>query len=195
LRPAAPLWRRWLLPAFLLLLVVNLLIAAVWTVPRTLRLRSATARVEAARAMVEQERSVVAQQRERGNAIDANAEDLARFCDTVVGPERVELLPTLEDIEAMARAPGLTPGRRSFRREEVEGTAVERVAVTLPLEGSYQQLVGFLREVERSERFLTVDGVSLRGEPGGEANLQVEMSAFMRLEPETPAAERGDGAE
>ncbi|MCG6925555.1 MAG: type II secretion system protein M [Acidobacteria bacterium] len=93
----------------------------------------------------------------------------------------------------MARAPGLTPGPRSFRREEVEGTTLERVAVTLPLRGSYRQLVGFLREVERSNRFLTVDGVSLRGEPGGEANLQVEMSAFMHLEPESRAAERGGG--
>ena len=79
--------------------------------PRTLRLRSATARVEAARRMVEQETSVVAQQRERGDAIDRNTEDLARFYETVVGPERAELLPTLEDIESMARAPGLTPGR------------------------------------------------------------------------------------
>ena len=194
MRSPAPLWRRWLLPAFLLLLVVNLLAAAVWTVPRTLRLRSATARVAAARMMVEQETSVVAQQRERGDAIDRNTEDLARFYETVVGPERAELLPTLEDIESMARAPGLTPGRRSFRREEVEGTAVERVAVTLPLRGSYRQLVGFLRAVESSDRFLTVDGVSLRGDPGGEANLQVEMSAFMRLEPEPRAVDRGDSA-
>ena len=194
MRSTTPLWRRWLLPAFLLLLVANVLVAAVWTVPRTVRLRGATVRVEAAREMVAQEREVVAQQRERGDAIDANAVELALFYEEVVGPERVELLPTLEDIEAMARAPGLTPGRRSFRRVKVDGAAVERVAVTLPLEGSYGQLVGFLREVERSERFLTVDGVSLRGEPGGEANLQVEMSAFMRLEPETPAAERGDGA-
>ena len=194
MRSAAPLWRRWLLPAFLLLLVVNLLAAAMWTVPRTLRLRSATARVAAARKMVEQVTSVVAQQRERGDAIDRNTEDLARFYETVVGPERAELLPTLEDIESMARAPGLTPGRRSFRREEVEGTAVERVAVTLPLRGSYRQLVGFLRAVESSDRFLTVDGVSLRGDPGGEANLQVEMSAFMRLEPEPRAVERGDSA-
>lgn len=191
MRPAIPVWRRWLLPAFLLLLVVNLLAAAVWTVPRTLRLRSATVRVEAAREMVEQERGAVAQQRERGDAIDKNTEDLARFYDTVVGPEKAELLPTLEDIESMARAPGLTPGPRSFRREEVEGTTLERVAVTLPLRGSYRQLVGFLREVERSNRFLTVDGVSLRGEPGGEANLQVEMSAFMHLEPESRAVERG----
>jgi Tfp pilus assembly protein PilO len=172
--------------------VVNLLVAAVWTVPRTLRLRSATARVATAREMVEEERRAVARQRERGDAIEGNSRDLARFYDTVVGPERVELLPTLEDIEAMARAPGLTPGRRSFRREEVEGTGVERVAVTLPLEGSYRQLVGFLREVERSDRFLTVDGVALRGELGGEANLQVEMSAFMRRAP--PAPEREDDA-
>lgn len=193
MRPATPVWRRWLLPAFLLLLAVNLLAAAVWTVPRTLRLRSATVRVEAAREMVEQERGAVARQRERGDAIDKNTEDLARFYETVVGPEKAELLPTLEDIESMARAPGLTPGPRSFRREEVEGTTLERVAVTLPLRGSYRQLVGFLREVERSNRFLTVDGVSLRGEPGGEANLQVEMSAFMHLEPESRAAERGGG--
>jgi Tfp pilus assembly protein PilO len=191
---ATPLWRRWLLPAFLVLLVLNLLVAAVWTVPRTLRIRNATARVEAARALLEEERSTVARQRERGEAIDANVDDLARFYATAVGPERAELLPTLEAIEAMARAPGLTPGRRSFRREEVKGTRVERVAVTLPLEGSYRQLVGFLREVERSERFLTVDGVSLRGEPGGEANLQVEMSAFMRLEPRGQVGEREDGA-
>ena len=186
MRSTAPLWRRWLLPVFLLLLVLNLLAAAAWTVPRTLRLRSATARVEAAREMVEQERRAATRQRERGDAIDANADDLVRFYETVVGPERADLLPTLEDIEAMARAPGLTPGRRSFRREEVKGTRVERVSVTLPLEGSYRQLVGFLREVERSERFLSLDGVWLRSDPAGGADLQVELSAFMRREAGVP---------
>jgi Tfp pilus assembly protein PilO len=183
LKSRGPFWRRWLLPAFLLLLVVNLLAAGVWTVPRTLRLRNATARVAAAREALEEERVRVERQRERGAAIVANRADLQRFYDSVVGPEQSELLPTLEDIEAMARAPGLQPGARTFRREEVEGTRVERVAVNLPLTGSYEQLVGFLREVERSKRFLTVDRISLRGQRGGEAALQVEMSAFMRLEP------------
>ena len=36
--------------------------------------------------------------------------------------------------------------------------------MTLPLEGSYGQLVGFLREVERSPRFLTVDRVAMRAD-------------------------------
>ncbi len=67
---------------------------------------------------------------------------------------------------------------------------MERVAVSLPLEGSYQQLVGFLGEVERSSRFLTVDRISLRGDDEGAADLQVEMSAFMRL-PDGARATKG----
>jgi Tfp pilus assembly protein PilO len=179
--PDLPFWRRRLLPVFLGLLAVNLIALAAWTLPRTLRLRNATVRVEAAREAVENERAGAASVRERSAAMDANAKDLQVFYDTVVGPEELDLLPTLEEIEAMARAPGLTPGRRSFSRQEVDDVALERVAVTLPLDGSYEQLVGFLQEVESSPRFLTVDGISLRGDADGEGTLLVEMSAFMRL--------------
>jgi Tfp pilus assembly protein PilO len=176
-----PFWRRRLLPVFLILLVLNLIALAAWTVPRTLRLRSATARVAEARQTVEQERARAAEARERADAIDANTRDLALFYESVVDTEQADLLPTLEDIEMMARAPGLTPGRRNFRREEIEGVPLERVTVVLPLGGSYEQLVGFLQEVERSPRFLTVERISLRGDEDSEASLQVEMSAFMRL--------------
>jgi Tfp pilus assembly protein PilO len=186
-----PFWRRRLLPAFLTLLALNLLVLAAWTVPRTLRLRSATARVAVARETVGRERARAAEARERADAIDANARDLALFYESVVDTEQADLLPTLEDIEAMARAPGLTPGRRSFRRDKIEDVAIERVAVLLPLGGSYQQLVGFLQEVERSPRFLTVDRISLHGTEDAEATLQVEMSAFMRL----PQTTRGIGAQ
>ena len=189
--PPRPFWRRVLLPAFLALLAVNLIALAAWTLPRTLRLRNATARVEAAREAVEAERTGAAGARERSAAIDANTRDLEVFYTTVVGPEGVDLLPTLEEIETMARAPGLSPGRRSFSRKEVVNAALERVFVTLPLDGSYQQLVGFLQEVERSPRFLTVDAISLRADADGEGTLLVEMSAFMRL----PAVVRkGSGA-
>jgi Tfp pilus assembly protein PilO len=176
-----PLWKGRLLPVFLTLVALNLLVLVAWTAPRTLRLRNATARVEAARETLEQEEARAEQARERASAIEANARELARFYESVVGTEEADLLPTLEDIEKMARAPGLSPGRRSFNREDIEDVALERVSVVLPLEGSYEQLVGFLQEVERSPRFLTVDRISLRGEADREATLQVEMSAFMRL--------------
>jgi hypothetical protein len=40
--------------------------------------------------------------------------------------------------------------------------------------------VGFLREIEASPRFLTVDRVSMRAESDGGARLQVELSTYLR---------------
>jgi Tfp pilus assembly protein PilO len=186
----SPFWRRRLLPAFLALGAVNLLVFAAWTAPRTVRLRSATARLEAARKQVQSEKAEVARLSERGEAIRANTADLRRFYSSVVGPEDADLVPTLEEIERMARTLGLSPGARGYRRDAVQDAAVERVAVSLPLEGSYRQLVGFLREVETSSRFLTVDSIALSGKEEGGA-LHVELSAYMRLPPGAVVRRRG----
>jgi Tfp pilus assembly protein PilO len=188
----APFWRRRLLPAFLALAALNLLVFAGWTAPRTVRLRTATARLEAAREAVRGERAEVARLAERGEAIRANAADIKRFYSSVVGPEVTDLVPTLEDIDGMVRTLGLSTGPRAYKRDDVLDAAVERVAVTLPLEGSYEQLVGFLREVETSSRFLTVDRIALSGKEEGGA-LQVELSAYMRLPPGALVRRGGGG--
>jgi len=184
-RPGAPLWRTRLLPAFLALLGANLVALVAWTGPRYWRQRSAASRVEAAQAEAARRRETTAALRERAGAIRGNTADVRRFYEGLSGTEETDLLPTLQAIEEMARTPGLQPGTRSFRREDAEGARVERVAVTLPLEGSYGQLVGFLREVERSPRFVTVDSVTMRAGRDGTTALQVVLSAYLRhSEPE-----------
>lgn len=182
-----PLWRTRMLPAFLVLLGVNLVALAAWTGPRYWRQRNAATRAQAAQAESRRQRAAVLKLRERAAAIRDNAADVQRFYQGA-GTEKADLLPTLEAIEDMARAPGLAPGARTFKREEVADAQVERVVVTLPLEGSYEQLVGFLRQVERSPRFLTVDGVAMRANADGEATLQVEFSAYLR----PPAVKPGE---
>jgi Tfp pilus assembly protein PilO len=189
-RADRPAWRTRLLPFFVGLAALNLLVLVAWTVPRGYRLRNATARADAARVELVRQKQVVGALRDRAAAIRSNGQDLARFYGQLVGTERAELLPTLQEVERMARLPGLHPGGRSFAREEVEGTPVERVSVTLPLEGSYPQLVGFLREVERSPRFLTVDRVAMRSEEA-RAQLQVVLSMYVRAAGE---GERRNGA-
>jgi Tfp pilus assembly protein PilO len=189
-RPDRPVWRSRLLPVFVGLLALNLLVLLAWTLPRGYRLQNATARAGAARIELARLRASVQGLRDRAAAIRANREDLARFYERLVRPERAELLPTLQEVERMARLPGLHPGSRTFSREPIAGTRVERISVTLPVEGSYPQLVGFLREVERSPRFLTVDRVSMRSEDAGAA-LQVVLSMYVRA---TAEAERRTGA-
>lgn len=180
---ARPFWRRRLLPLALVLAGVNGVVLAAWTVPRWLRLRSAAARAETARAEAVKERETVAALRERADAIRSNGADLARFYRDQAGAGEADLLPLLEEIEKLARGPGLKPGRRSYERQEEKDLPLERVAVTLPLDGSYPQLVGFLREVESSSRFLIVDQVALRGGEAGSGSLQVGLSAYLRQAP------------
>lgn len=185
-----PLWRRALLPAFLGLVVLNLGVLLAWTLPRSLRQKNAAERAVVARSELGLERERAEALRERGAAIRANRADLERFYKTLAGGEKQDLLPTLEAIEELARAPGLAPTSRALRREDVDKAPLERVAVTLPLEGSYGELVGFLRGVERSPRFLTIDKVSLRADAESGGSLQVELSTYLRQPPEARTERR-----
>jgi Tfp pilus assembly protein PilO len=162
----------------LALLGLNVAVFAVYTLPRTLQVRRATSRAAQAREDVEEAKKEVAELRGRADALKANAADAERFYGDV--DARADLLPVLEDVERMAREPGLKPGGRSFAPGDVLDPRLTRIKVNLPLEGSYDQLVAFLQRVERSKHFLTVDRIALSGKGEGSANLQVELSAYFR---------------
>jgi Tfp pilus assembly protein PilO len=185
-----PFWRAKLLPLFLGLLALNALAFAAWTLPRSLRQRSARARAEDARAELALEKQRAQALVERAQAIRANGADLERFYATLAGDEKQDLFDSLEAVEQLAREPGLQLATRSVRREAVDGAPLERVVMTLPLEGSYPQLVGFLRGVERSKRFLTVDGVQLRADAESGGSLQVDLSTYLRQSPEARLSRR-----
>lgn len=185
-----PFWRAKLLPAFLGLLALNALAFVAWTLPRSLRQRNAQARAASARAELQLEKQRSQALAERAEAIRANGADLERFYATLAGDEKQNLFQSLEAVEELAREPGLQLATRSVRREDVDGAPLERVVMTLPLEGSYAQLVGFLRGVERSKRFLTVDGVALRADAESGGSLQVDLSTYLRQSPEARKSRR-----
>ncbi|MFI4944555.1 MAG: type 4a pilus biogenesis protein PilO [Burkholderiales bacterium] len=185
-----PFWRAKLLPAFLGLLALNALAFVAWTLPRSLRQRNAQARAASARAELQLEKQRAQALAERAEAIRANGADLERFYATLAGDEKQNLFQSLEAVEELAREPGLQLATRSVRREDVDGAPLERVVMTLPLEGSYAQLVGFLRGVERSKRFLTVEGVALRADAESGGSLQVDLSTYLRQSPEARKSRR-----
>ena len=182
-RPAQPFWRRRLLPAVVIAAALNLLVLLAFTVPRSWRLSRVVSRAGSLREEVARERALSTAQKVRIETAKGNARDLERFYRDLVDRREESLLPTLEEVETMARQPGLMAGKRGYSRETVKDAPLTRVAIKLPLEGSYQNLVGFLEQVERGKRFLTVDKIAIsqnRDEQGGEAKLQVELSAFFK---------------
>ena len=188
-----PLWRKLLLP-LLVLLGLNLLVLAVYTLPRAFQVSGATARAAEVRKDLAREREVTAMLRRQGEAIRGNTADSARFYREMVVGSRTELIPLLEDIDHMATEPGLKPSARNYKLEDVKGADLTQVVVQLGVEGSYQQLMGFLDRVERSKHFLTIDRVGLSaGETTGTPKLRVELSAYMRGKQPKEAPERRRG--
>jgi Tfp pilus assembly protein PilO len=187
------LWRRLLVPV-LFLLGLNVLVLAAYTLPRAFQVSSATARAEAVRQELAREREVTAVLRRQGEAIRGNTADSARFYREFVVGSRTELIPLLEDIDHMATEPGLKPSARTYRLEDVKGADLTQVVVLLGVEGSYDQLVGFLDRVERSKHFLTIDRVGLSaGDSSGSPKLRVELSAYLRGKPPKEGPERRRG--
>jgi Tfp pilus assembly protein PilO len=183
-----PFWRRRLLVPFLIVIALNAVAFGLYTLPRTWQERNREARVVTLRAEVERERRVLDGLKHQANVVHRNTEDVKRFYDETLGTRSKAYLGTLEDILKMARQPGLQAGSRSFHPEEVKGLPLIQVSLTLPIEGSYKQLVGFLSSVEKSPRFLTVDKVALREnrgrQEGTKGALNVALSAYFRTEPE-----------
>jgi Tfp pilus assembly protein PilO len=170
-------WRERLLRPVLLLLAANALVFACYSLPRELQERSLAEHAAALRQEVERERRNLQRLRERADAIRANATDLERFYREVL-KDQEQLLPVLKDLDK--QAPSV--GSRSYRQAEVKGAAVARYVVTMPLSGSYEQLMAFLQQLERSSHFLTIDRLGLRERDQG-AQLDVEVSLYFRGAP------------
>lgn len=190
-------WRR-LLPPVIALLGLNGLVLAAYTLPRALQVRSATARAEEVRKELARVREATAVLRRQAEAIRGNTTDASRFYRELVVGSRAELIPLLEDIDHMATEPGLKPSARTYDLEEVKGADLTRVEVLLAVEGSYDQLVGFLDRVERSNHFLTIDRIGLTAGPTGGSSpgvpsLRVELSAYLRGKPVKEGPERRRG--
>ncbi len=165
--------------AALLLLALNVAVFLVFTLPRTLQERSLASRVATLRAEAQRERGQVEALRQRAQAIQANENDARRFFHEIVKSRQATLLPALAEIHQAAAAEGLELGQESYSRNDLKETALVRLRISLPVKGSYGQLVGFLRRLERSKSFVVVDTLGLASEEsGGEASLDIGLSAY-----------------
>jgi Type II secretion system (T2SS), protein M subtype b len=169
--------------ALLALLGLNAVVFLAFTLPRTLAERSLASRVETLRADVERERRVVASLKERSETVRANGRDTERFYRDVVKSSKEDLLPTIEYLERNAAELGLTVANRSYAPQEVKGLGLVRFAITMPMSGSYKQIVGLLDRLERQARFLIVDQIQLRARSDAGADLTFALSAYFKPEP------------
>lgn len=84
-----------------------------------------------------------------------------------------ELLKALDEICAEA---GLLRNRVAYRQDAEPAFGMQRMAVTLPIEGSYNNIRNFLNIVESESKLVIVDSISLASEREGTGILRLDVS-------------------
>ncbi len=187
-----PAWRRPSRLVLLLLLAFNLVVAGAFTVPRGLAQRQLDQRVAALRAEREAAAGRQAAQRAREELLARNRRDAAQLTGRLIGTREQTLVAALEELEGAGRELDLRFGARSLQPATVTDAPLTRLRIRLPVEGSYRALVIFVRRLEHSRRFLTVDELRLTEREGGQrATLDVGLSVYFRGELERPGGTRG----
>ncbi len=164
----------------LALLALNAAAFLAFTLPRVLQARSLAQRVSALRTEVERERAQVRALQERTDVIARNGRDSDRLYRELLEPRGQALLPALEEIHAAAEEEGIELGSESFAPEAADGGRPGSVRVSLPVKGSYRQIVGFLSRLERSKHFLVVEALTLGASQPGQPSLGVTIYAYFR---------------
>ncbi len=165
-------------------LAVNALAFAVYTLPHVLMLRNLSSHAAALREEVARERAAAAVARAASEAVRRNREDTKRFLSEFAVARRESLLPTIQFVDKTASEDGLTPKSASYSHGEVKDLQLVRFRIAMPMSGTYNGVVKFLADLERSPRFLAVDKVGLRtGQAGATTEFDFTVSVYFRREP------------
>jgi Tfp pilus assembly protein PilO len=88
-------------------------------------------------------------------------------------------------LNQLAREAGLTFKTGTFDVEEQRTSTLERVRITLTLEGDYDAMRRFIYQLDTAPEFVVIDDVSLaeRGNEDGGLDLQMQLSTYYSKAP------------
>lgn len=166
-----------LLGAFLL--VANGAAFAAFTWPGLTRVRRAESRareVSTRRAGLER---LWSQVQARKEILAQNRKDIESLSRDHLKFRAEDLFTAQREIEKLAREAGLKPKKSSYALSKVKGTDLVRCEVTLPLDGTYASLTGFLARIQAAKRFIVVDQMALAQDEAG-ARMNLKLSAVFK---------------
>ena len=121
----------------------------------------------------------------------ANASAVTEFWADVVKTRVPGLTEAWEEIDRLTKESNVIKGRTAYDRDLMD-VGLERITATMPVEGTYFDLVRFINRLERSERFFLVEEVRLaqRELQGKTIRLDCSISFYLKAAT-TPAEEAG----
>lgn len=91
----------------------------------------------------------------------------------------------LEELDAICSEAGLLRNRVSYRFDPEPAFGMQRLGITLPIEGNYSNIRNFLNILESTSRFVIIDSMALVSEREGTGiiRLDVSLSTLFAVQP------------
>jgi Tfp pilus assembly protein PilO len=124
-----------------------------------------------------------------GSRASRNAQAVRHFWEEVVRDREPGLTEAWDEIDRLANETGVVRGRTGYNREVLD-VGLEQIRATMPVEGTYFDLVRFINGLERSERFFLVEEVKLSQHESDETTIRLDcaIAFYLRSEPRTEAS-------
>ena len=99
-----------------------------------------------------------------------------RFTDEFLFPRGKMASELLQELDQISAEAGLTRNRVGYRLDQEPVFGLQRIAITLPVEGSYANIRNFLNMLESHEKFIMIDSMALISEREGTGTIRLDVS-------------------
>ena len=125
--------------------------------------------------------------------VTANTNTVTDFWTDVVKTRVPGLTEAWEEIDRLTKESNVIKGRTGYDRELMD-VGLEQIKATMPVEGTYFDLVRFINRLERSERFFFVEEVRLAQQETQGTMIRLNCSISFYLTAGTTPAEEEAGS-
>jgi Tfp pilus assembly protein PilO len=87
----------------------------------------------------------------------------------------------ISDFGSLTRGAGLQAGNLSFHQHDADKRGVTEVDINTVVDGDYNSVVGFINDLQHSDTFYVLDGLSLASSgSGGQLKLNLQLHTYFR---------------
>lgn len=158
------------------LVLLNLLLYLVFVRPEIEADAGETARIDQMRSQLARRVNTLNALKDIEKKLNESHEKYRQFSTEYLFPQEKgasELLKTLEEICAEA---GLLRNRVTYRLDPEPAFGMQRLSITLPIEGNYTNIRDFLNVLESESKLVIVDSMALVSEREGTDMLRLDVS-------------------
>jgi Tfp pilus assembly protein PilO len=99
-----------------------------------------------------------------------------QFTDEFLFPKEKIASELLQELDQISAEAGLTRNRVGYHLDQEPAFGLQRIVITLPVEGSYANIRNFINMLESHEKFIMIDSMALVSEREGTGTIRLDVS-------------------